>query len=460
MSIGLIILTVFLIMLSVIFCAFFSSRLAQLKNRSKAWGLLGFFLNFVGLIIVCFLPSKRKDNLPTNPISYMISKLPSPSRKTIGLLIGIAAVVVLTLLAYDNIPIWIQNYKYSRQILDQTQTEYVQPYIIDAEISEICVGSDSSYAISSQGDVFCWGRQLSPPLDEQQKGIIYKSAKKVASTQNVIYILTNDNELFVKGSDNYHTFADAQEESDQFKLVSDDVTDFSISETTVGYIKTNGRLYMYGNNSFGQLGTGDSITPDKPESVLKNVKKVICEANFTIALDDSGTVYAFGANHSRQMGIDDQIIQSPTEIADNISDIACGDDFILLLSNDGSVLACGDNSYGQLGIVSEQPITNFTLVMSDVIKIDAAKRSCFAIKSNGELYAWGMNNVGQLGSKSTENILTPLLVETNILNVKTSGLHTLVLTDDHKINSCGYNNFSQLGKGESRDRFDAVTSVR
>ncbi len=460
MSIGLIISTVFLIMLSVIFCTFFSSRLAQLKNRSKAWGLLGFFLNFLGLIIVCFLPSKRNDTLQTNPVSYMISKLPSLSRKTIGLIIAVAVVIVITLVAYDNIPVIIQNYKYSRQILNQTQTEYEQPRIIEADISEICIGSDSTFAISSSGDVFCWGRQLSNPLEDQQRGVIYKSAKKVSATEKMIYILTDDNKLYAKGSDQYHGFDGNQENINQFKLISDDVYDFSISETTVGYIKTNGRLYMFGDNSFGQLGTDDRVKHDEPESVLRNVKKVVCEATFTVAINESGTAYAFGSNVNGQMGIYDPITDSPVEIANGITDIACGDDFILLLTNDGSVLACGDNSCGQLGIASDQPIVDFTSVMTGVSKIEAAKKSSFALKSNGELYAWGQNNVGQLGSKNTDNVLTPLLVETDILNVKTSGLHTVVLTTDKKINASGYNNFSQLGKGQSRDTFQAVTSIK
>lgn len=453
------ILIIFILLLLIIFCTFFSSRLAQIKNRSRAWGLLGFFFNIPGLIIVCFLKSKRKDNMQTNPIAYAVSKLPSPSRKTIGLLIGIFAAAVLTIIAYDNIPVFIQNYKYSRQILSQTETEYEQPRIIEAEITQVFTGSDSTFALSANGDLYCWGRQLASSIEGQPRGVIYNGAKKAAATENALLILTTDNKLYACGSNKY--FLEENENSEkEFKLISDNVRDFSVSETTLGYIKTNGKLYMCGSNSRGQLGTYNRENKLQPEAVLGKVKKVVCESEFTLVLQESGTAVAFGSNSNGQIPESEQTAVSPVELYKGISDIAAGDDFILLLKDNGELVACGSNSCGQLGIILEQPASGFVSVLTDVVQIFAAKKSAFALKSNGELYAWGQNNVGQLGTEKTENAFEPVKVADDVASVSTSGLHTVILTNDGKINASGYNSFKQLGKGSPRAGFDAVASVK
>ena len=450
----------FLMLILIIFCTFFSSKLAQLKNRSRAWGLLGFFFNIPGFIIVCFLPSKRKDNMQTNPIAYAVSKLPSLSRKTIGLLIGLAAAAILTIIAYDNIPVIIQNYKYSKQVLSQSESEYEQPRLIEAQISKIFAGSDSTFAISENGDVYCWGRQLSPPLEGQQRGVIYNNAKKAAATENVLFILTNDNLLYACGNNVNHQLLSDEAYISEFKLIADNVMDFAISETTVGYIKTNGKLYMYGDNSYGQLGTYDKLSRSEPKAVLGNVKKVICEASYTLALQESGTAVAFGNNVNGQFACSESSVTSPIELCKGVIDIAAGDDFILLLKDNGELLSCGGNSCGQLGYNSDQHTLEFTTVLTDISAIAGGKKSAFALNSNGELYAWGQNNVGQLGNGSTENITTPEIVAKDVISVSTSGLHTLILTSNGKINACGYNSLKQLGKSTSKSTFEAVVSIK
>lgn len=455
---GLPILIIFLILLVVIFCTFFSSRLAQLKNRSRAWGLLGFFLNIPGLIIVCCLKSKRTDNMQTNPIAYAVSKIPSPSRKTIALLITLAVVTVATIIIYDNAPVMIQNYKYSKQILSQTASENEQPRLINAPLKEIFTGSDSTYALSEDGDVYCWGRQLLPAVDDKPRGVIYSGAKKVSASENSVFILNSDNELYYYGSNKHYKFTENEENN--LTLVAKDVKDFSVSETTVGYIKTNGKLYMYGDNAYGQLGTYDREEKSQPEAVLGNAKKVICESTFTLVLQENGTAVAFGNSSYGQLSRQETAITAPVELHKNISDIAAGDNFVLLLKDNGELLACGDNSYGQLGTVSDAPTTDFVQVISDIKAVYAGKCSAFALSNNGELYAWGQNNLGQLGYGNRENVSAPEIVASNVKSASTSGLHTIILTNDGKIEACGYNSLKQLGKGSPRNDFEAVASVR
>jgi len=446
------IVIVFIVLILILFCTFFTARLAQIKGRSKAWGFLGFALNLIGLAIVCFLPSKRNDNINTNPISYAFSNLPSLSKKTIRIIIAFTIAIILTFIAYDNIPKVIENYKYSKEITRRRSSEYEQTLLLTGQAKSIFAGCESSFVITQNDELFCWGNQMTKQLENEQRGLIYKGVKKASTTENNLYILTTDGNLYGKSNN-----VDNEEE---FTLICDSVIDFAVSETSIGIIKSDNKLYMLGNNSYSQLGTSMTEATTKPTWVLNNAKKVICEATYTVVLNLSGEVFAFGTNSYGQFGIKEKIITSPKLISKDILDIAVGDDFILLLNKSNEVLACGNNTYGQLGNLTNESLLEFTKVFDDASSIYASKRSAFILKSNGELYAFGQNTSGQLGIGGTQNINIPTLVEKNVISVATSGNHTVILKNEDCVLSSGNNNWGQLGKGSSRTKFSELVNFK
>lgn len=450
---------IILLLILVIFCVFFTSRLAQLKNRSRAWGILGMLLTIVGLVIVCYLPSKRDDNIETNPIKYFINKIPSVSKKTITLIISIAVVITLTIIAYDNIPKIIENHKHTRQVTKQNISQYAQPNTLSANPDKIFTGTESSFVISNVGNVYCWGKQISKPI-ENTDGLIYKDAIKVACNSDICLVLTINNELYGMGNNEKKLLPSELEFVEDFIFITNNVTDFSLSEVTIGIIKTDNKLYMCGDNSYGQLGTYNYETKNDPIPILGNVYKVHCEASFTIALQKTGEVVAFGENKFSKFGLENELYNQPTVIYNDIKDIAAGDDFILLLTNSGEVLSAGNNSCGQLGNASNESSTHFITVLSGINSISASKKTAFALTPNGELYAWGQNNAGQLGNGSEVDINIPTSILQNVTSVSTSGLHTVVLTTEGKLLSTGLNTYKQLGKGKARNKFSEFVSIK
>lgn len=459
-SIALTIISVFVFLIVILFCSHFSARLAQLKNRSKAWGIFGFIFGIIGLIIVCYLPSKRKDNMETNPIKSIFSKVPSLSRKTAIIIIILFLAAIVTVVAYDNIPDMIENYKYKNRVTDYPNSASEQPNIISTEVSNIFSGTDSTYIISEDGKLYCFGKQLAKNISEDEKGVIYTNAKKALSNSETLFVLDTDNRLYAIGNNKNKLITTDAEAVDEFTLISNNVIDFSISETTVGIIKTNGKLYMYGDNSCGQLSTYNYEDKTEPVPVLGSVIKVICESTFTVALQKSGDAVIFGGNSYNQSGMEGKNFNSPNVIHKDIKDIAAGDDFVLLLKNNGELLSCGANNFGQLGNTTTENSTAFVTVMQNIHTISAGRKSVFALNINGELYSWGQNNVGQLGNGNTDDTSTPTLVKNNIKSVETSGAHTIVITQENDILSTGNNLNGQLGKGNSRSTFENLVSIK
>ena len=79
--------------------------------------------------------------------------------------------------------------------------------------------------------------------------------------------------------------------------------------------------------------------------------KIASGKNHTIALKSDGTVWTWGYNAYGQLGIGTTTsMYVPTKVnIDNVIDISAGDHFSMALKADGTLWAWGYNDYGQLG---------------------------------------------------------------------------------------------------------------
>lgn len=132
---------------------------------------------------------------------------------------------------------------------------------------------------------------------------------------------------------------------------------------TVG-VKADGTLWAWGNNTYGQLGLGDAVNRSVPTRVgaNSNWKKVACGAYHTVAITadgaitaTGGTLWAWGNNTYGQLGLGDTVSRSvPTMIDSGYglwSSVACGANHTLAIrATDNALYSCGQNSSGQLGL--------------------------------------------------------------------------------------------------------------
>ena len=125
-------------------------------------------------------------------------------------------------------------------------------------------------------------------------------------------------------------------------------------------VKSDGTVLAWGPNSSGQLGDGTTISKTTPVQVSglgpgSGVVAIAAALVHSMALKADGTVLAWGTNSSGQLG-DGTLTPrlTPVQVSglgdgSGVIAIAPHGAFSLALKSDGTVLAWGANASGQLG---------------------------------------------------------------------------------------------------------------
>jgi len=205
------------------------------------------------------------------------------------------------------------------------------------------------------------------------------------------------------------------------------------------------------------------------------VIEVSCGNNFTAVITRRGFLFTWGENSYGQLGSGDDANSSlPTRVilendATIVKSIATGAEHMLALTGDGAVFAWGCGMNGQLGLgvqvfdepqCSPQPVLNLS---RDICGIAAGARHCAAITHQGELYTWGAGEDGQLGHGNTDDVHGPIRVQSlgrngedvQVMSVQCGSKHSVVLTDLRNVYVTG-----RLSPGAASDlEFKCVTSL-
>jgi len=190
-------------------------------------------------------------------------------------------------------------------------------------------------------------------------------------------------------------------------------------------VTEDGRVWGWGWNRNFSLGNKffGKVTP-RPMSKLtgEDLTGVIAVAagrQHSIALKSDGTVWAWGNNNYGQLGDNSTKERGkPVQVKSvdgkgnllNVTSIsvgACGD-HTLALTKDGKVYAWGRNDQYQLGDNSstdrKTPVqvryANSAATVSNVTSISAGYLHSMYMDGTGKVYAWGNNENGQLGEKT------------------------------------------------------------
>ncbi|MFC5404793.1 S-layer homology domain-containing protein [Cohnella soli] len=233
-------------------------------------------------------------------------------------------------------------------------------------------------------------------------------------------------------------------------------------------LKSDGTVWAWGANNYGQLGMGtvgkDSSTPVQVSN-LSDVVAIAAEGGqsflktgHTVALKSDGTVWTWGNNENGQLGIGTLDKGSPVPVqVPNLSDvvaITAGSLHTMALKSNGTVWAWGYNYYGQLGNGKTGSSTVPVQVsnLSGVISISAKYMQSSAVRSDGTVWTWGSNFYGQLGyDTGKKNNPTPKQVPKvkGIVSIAQGQLFTAALGSDGTVWTWGLNLFGSLGNGTS-----------
>ncbi len=235
-------------------------------------------------------------------------------------------------------------------------------------------------------------------------------------------------------------------------------------------VTSDGQIYAWGDNLFGQLGDGtttDSATP-VPVSLPSGVAatQVVGGGGYTLALADGGLAYAWGYNWAGQLGDGTTTNRpAPTPVSMpagvRLSQVAAGDIHSLAVTTDGHVYAWGYNGLalnlsggGDEAFAVTTPTTIGLPAGVTATQVGGGDVHSLALTSDGRVYAWGLNVDGQLGDGTGTDRATPTLVSlpTSATFVAAGYQHSVALTADGRAYAWGLNATGELGDGSTVSR--------
>ena len=260
------------------------------------------------------------------------------------------------------------------------------------------------------------------------------------------------------------------------------VINFSLGDSHSAAITNMGRVFTWGWNFYGRLGDGTTTSRSTPTDITSMFNLHTGEKVLTITMGVSnsaaktteGRIFVWGENSTGQLG-DGTILNKsvPTDITGQFNlevnelvvVISLGGVHSAAFTSKGRLFTWGGNAYGQLGDttggikVNPTEITQYLTYTEGefIIGIDLGRYNTVVLTSKGDVYTFGLNERGQLGDGTLVNKNTPtdiksqfgLEPEETIIKVASGYSHMLLITSEYRVFTWGDNEFGQLGQGDT-----------
>ncbi|KAK3270453.1 hypothetical protein CYMTET_21156 [Cymbomonas tetramitiformis] len=230
------------------------------------------------------------------------------------------------------------------------------------------------------------------------------------------------------------------------------------------FLTAEGRVYGAGQNSYGQLGTGNSSDSyDATLIGLSNVTAISAGDEHSLFITAGLEAYATGRNHLGQLGDGTETTRySPVRVMRNhsVTHVSAGGSHSLFVTVEGAAYSSGLNDHGQLGDGGETPRYEPVRVMSEhsVAQVSGGHRHSLFLTTAGQAFTCGQNSYGQLGDGSTTTRVSPVAVMSGYVVTQMSAgwEHSMFVTSAGVAYACGVNGNGQLGDGSRTDRYTPV----
>jgi alpha-tubulin suppressor-like RCC1 family protein len=339
--------------------------------------------------------------------------------------------------------------------------------------------SDTSYVIGIRTDGTLWswggwntkgelGYSYTAPLK-----IMTTTWSKVATSQSFCLGIRSDGTLWSWGYNYYGQLGNGMAE-DTFSPVQVGTdttwTDIAVGTYHVLALKSAGTLWAWGSCSYGQLGNGVAgynVSSPVQIGALTNWSSISANTYSSGATRSDGTLWMWGYNYYGQLGDGTTTSKSsPVQVGTGWAKVGCGSSHTMAVTATGALFGWGDNSFGQLG-------TNNTTSRSSPVQIgaladwanvwcgDGAYSFTIALKTDGTLWSWGYGTYGMLGSGSTSNRSSPMQIGSGTYwtEVSAGTKHVLARRSDNTLWAWGQNQYGELGQGAAGSGFSSPIQV-
>uniref|UniRef100_A0A8C3UHE3 X-linked retinitis pigmentosa GTPase regulator n=1 Tax=Catharus ustulatus TaxID=91951 RepID=A0A8C3UHE3_CATUS len=239
------------------------------------------------------------------------------------------------------------------------------------------------------------------------------------------------------------------EERTTFHLISFFTNQHKIKQLSAGSytsaaVTEDGQLFVWGDNSEGQIGLASEASASVPckVDIGKPVSFVSCGYYHSALITGDGELYTFGEPLNGKLGLfpeqlkNNRVPQPVLGIMEKVKKVACGGEHTVVLT-EKAVYTFGLGQYGQLGhgtfvFESSVPKPVKHLKRHKICNIACGENHSAVIAENGLMFTFGDGRHGKLGfgEESFTNLFDPTLcynfLKFTVLLVACGGCHMLV----------------------------------
>ncbi|XP_026658246.2 PH, RCC1 and FYVE domains-containing protein 1-like isoform X2 [Phoenix dactylifera] len=322
------------------------------------------------------------------------------------------------------------------------------------DVQNISCGGRHAALVTKQGEIYTWGEESGGRLGHgvdsdvaQPKlvdALVNMNIELVACGECHTCAVTLSGDLYTwgDGTFNFGLLGHGNEVSHWVpKRVNGPLEGIHVSAISCGpwhtaVVTSSGKLFTFGDGTFGVLGHGDRKSVSVPREVesLKGLRTVraacgvwhtaavveVMAGNSSSSNCSSGKLFTWGDGDKGRLGHGDKEPRLvPTCVAalvePNFCQVACGHSLTVALTTSGHVYTMGSTVYGQLGnpqADGKLPVrVERKLLKNFVEEISCGAYHVAVLTSRTEVYTWGKGANGRLGHGDIDDKNTPTLVE-------------------------------------------------
>ena len=229
-------------------------------------------------------------------------------------------------------------------------------------------------------------------------------------------------------------------------------------------LRTDGKVFTWGDNTYGQLGNGTVKTSDEPVEVIfpegTIITQIAAGENHNVALDSNGNVWTWGRNNDYQIGNTRASQYTPYKVSNipKVIKISAGNNNTMVITENNELYAWGLNAYGDLGLgtYTNKVLPKKVKGIHDIIDISGGKSHYIALNRAGEVFVTGSNLYGQLGIGNNEigkiNEFQKIEIKDKIGTIEAGDISNIATTVDGYVYTWGGNTYSTLGTGDKENK--------
>mgnify|MGYP000427526272 CR=1 FL=1 len=320
---------------------------------------------------------------------------------------------------------------------------------------------------------------------------------QVFSLNMATFVITDSHHVYATGKTYLDTEANPTSAwaiiNEHFNLEDDEVIKMISGNHHYYALTSNHRVFSWGSNSYGLVGndsTSDVFLPvDITGNFNLNPEETIIhidgEMNNAYAITSEGRLFVWGSNAFGQLGdgtSNDHHL--PYDLTPRLSlledemviDVNYGLTHAIVLTNFNRIFTFGGNMQGQLGtgstsaniLTPTQIHQNIPLQADDVfIEVETYGYANFVLTASGDLFAFGLDSVGQFGIEQTMPVLTPINLTSlyglddgdQIIDILATNNNAFFMTSDELIYAIGFNTNNNLFLGTDVEKLIVATDI-